>query len=407
MNNVSFRLIKKRIVKSSPVYKETKKVPEKVPDKVNNIDNCTKYNANETRLFRISKFATYSTININCIKGKHLTFHANKNEVYFCDKPNKFQLWIIENDLYDNSIYYIRCANRRTNHTHYLGCPNANNNVFLYTSKNRFTKWSIQHTQDDMYHIQYIGEKFDACAINMVVARYNEDVEWTLAYNDIVTLYNKGLVMDIKLDRVIQVENIGREGHTYLYHMSNKYNTLTEKTIFLQGDPFIHNDTILFGVDNYDQMLDVQPMGLIYLKDIQIPPDNIAERNKIVTDYGLEYLVVHVNANHDYCEQYYFHDEGVKKIISAYNNKFPGCPSLVEHFLNRSYFKMTKPIDQIRYTWCGLFALSKDSILNYDISTYKNLMNELTSYNKQGGENGYILERLWLYIFEPITVDGR
>ena len=69
--------------------------------------------------------------------------------------------------------------------------------------------------------------------IELVVARYNEDIKWTEQYSELVTIYNKGP----DLDGSISVENIAREPHTYLYHIVSNYNSLPEYTIFLQGDP--------------------------------------------------------------------------------------------------------------------------------------------------------------------------
>ena len=176
------------------------------------------------------------------------------------------------------------------------------------------------------------------------------------------------------------------------------YNKLSNRCIFTQGDPFQHNETILYGIDNYEQTLDVQPLGLKWLGNI--PPIEIIEKYKTKTDYGLEYLVIDVNNDTDYWEPYYFHDNGVNNLIKCYKLKFPKCDSLVKNFLNRSNFPITKQINRIRYTWCGLFSFVCDKITKYDISVYQNLLNELISFNPQSGENGYILERLWLYIFE-------
>jgi hypothetical protein len=63
-------------------------------------------------------------------------------------------------------------------------------------------------------------------------------------------------------------------------------------------------------------------------------------------------------------------------------------------------FPRNKPIDKIRFTYCGLFSTDDKHIKKYNIDVYRNLLKELTSYHPQGAENGYILERLWLYIFE-------
>jgi hypothetical protein len=78
--------------------------------------------------------------------------------------------------------------------------------------------------------------------IDVVVARYREDISWLSdpvfsAYN--VLVYNKyeqtGLVLP----------NVGRESHTYVHHIVQKFDRLADITAFVQGDPFGHCYTIL------------------------------------------------------------------------------------------------------------------------------------------------------------------
>lgn len=73
----------------------------------------------------------------------------------------------------------------------------------------------------------------------IVVSRYNEDITWINNFvNDNVVVYNKG-PNNIKCES-IPLPNIGREAQTFLYHIINSYNNLTEETVFLQGNPFDH-----------------------------------------------------------------------------------------------------------------------------------------------------------------------
>lgn len=65
----------------------------------------------------------------------------------------------------------------------------------------------------------------------IVVARYNEDISWTSKYQPNVIIYNKGNY----LPKSISLPNVGRESHTYLYHIVNNYNNLADRTIFFQG----------------------------------------------------------------------------------------------------------------------------------------------------------------------------
>jgi hypothetical protein len=73
--------------------------------------------------------------------------------------------------------------------------------------------------------------------IELVIAKYNEDVSWTKKIKHKITIYDKS---ENPIENSIPLENIGKESNTFLYHISNNYDYLYEKTIFLQGDPLGH-----------------------------------------------------------------------------------------------------------------------------------------------------------------------
>lgn len=71
----------------------------------------------------------------------------------------------------------------------------------------------------------------------LVVARYNEDVSWVRDYPEKI-IYNKGDINTIPEDlhsSVVQIPNVGREAHTFLYHIVNNYDTLSPIVVFVQG----------------------------------------------------------------------------------------------------------------------------------------------------------------------------
>jgi len=77
--------------------------------------------------------------------------------------------------------------------------------------------------------------------IDIIVSRYNEDLKWTLdepfnQYKYIV--YNKGdndTFEKTNVKQIITLPNIGREGHTYLYHISENYDNLNNVLVFFPG----------------------------------------------------------------------------------------------------------------------------------------------------------------------------
>jgi hypothetical protein len=80
---------------------------------------------------------------------------------------------------------------------------------------------------------------------NLVVARYNEDIEWTKQFSNVfnVIIYNKGEKLNVPNE--IMMDNVGREGHTYYKYIVDNYDNLPEYTIFLQGHPFDHSPNII------------------------------------------------------------------------------------------------------------------------------------------------------------------
>jgi hypothetical protein len=81
---------------------------------------------------------------------------------------------------------------------------------------------------------------------HIVISRYNEDLSWvkSMQWGDSqVFIYNKGQKIDElfpSLATIINLNNVGRESHTYLHHIINNYDELPEKIIFTQAHPDDH-----------------------------------------------------------------------------------------------------------------------------------------------------------------------
>lgn len=75
----------------------------------------------------------------------------------------------------------------------------------------------------------------------LVVAHYQEDLSWLRKRpaNLRITVYDKSPDAPGGSDAIL-LPNVGREAHTYLYHIVSRYDTLAEWTIFCQGKPFDH-----------------------------------------------------------------------------------------------------------------------------------------------------------------------
>ena len=80
----------------------------------------------------------------------------------------------------------------------------------------------------------------------IVVAKYKEDISWTTSLPCII--YNKD--SSVEDPQYITLPNIGREAHTYLYHIVSNYDNLDDYTIFVQGNPFDHSPNLLRNIQN-------------------------------------------------------------------------------------------------------------------------------------------------------------
>lgn len=109
--------------------------------------------------------------------------------------------------------------------------------------------------------------------LDLVVARYKEDISW------VSKIKNKEIEIKIynKFDGENLLPNVGREAHTYLYHIIKNYDDLADFTIFVQGNPFDHapnflkeleindfqNDLCFFGNGIINCDVNSQPHGKI------------------------------------------------------------------------------------------------------------------------------------------------
>jgi hypothetical protein len=83
----------------------------------------------------------------------------------------------------------------------------------------------------------------------IVVARYNENVEWTKQFPNVI-IYNKGKPLGGGYNELF-MDNVGREGHTYYKYICDNYNNLPEHVVFLQGNPFDHSPNLIANLTEY------------------------------------------------------------------------------------------------------------------------------------------------------------
>lgn len=125
-------------------------------------------------------------------------------------------------------------------------------NSFLYNQEDKDDRIDkIYPIVLDHYHnavadrIKEIDQKTmnDKRSFEVVVVRYKEDLSWVSKEfpHDKVTVYNKGPddIGELSANiHIKNIENIGYLGGTYLKHIVDNYNSLADRTLFIQGDAY-------------------------------------------------------------------------------------------------------------------------------------------------------------------------
>ena len=190
--------------------------------------------------------------------------------------------------------------------------------------------------------------------MKVIVARYNEDISWTRNIDNCL-IYNKGSPITNTKHSCIQLNNIGREGHTYLYHIINNYENLDDYTLFLQGNPFDHIDNL----ESFNILLE----NKTYVPD---KPFTQIYKHKIITTLESD-------------------------------KSHPGLP-LLDHFNiffdKKGNFSPSHPFE---FGAGAQFIVSKESILSRPKSFYERII-KLLDYHINPRE-GFCLERFWHMIF--------
>lgn len=214
--------------------------------------------------------------------------------------------------------------------------------------------------------------------IEIIISRYNEDLHWIddLLFDpvDKITIYNKGInnnfIVTEKVKKVVNVENVGRCHHTYLYHIINNYDNLSNFLIFIPGS--MENDNKWNSIINIFELL---KYGYDDIFPISNNDSTIYQDNK---DF---YLEEWKSNNIENCEL----NNETKLTLSLDR---PYKKWYEKHFKDKKYYKMS---------YKNIFALSKEYILQFPITYYQELIKELEVSNNT--EVGHFYERSWSAIF--------
>lgn len=121
--------------------------------------------------------------------------------------------------------------------------------------------------------------------IKIVVARYNENLDWLNKLNYPNIIYNKNKQDNLLFEH--NLINIGKDAHTYLTYILNNYYNLPEYVVFLQGHPFDHHcNNLIEWLNDYKFDTQFYPIGATYVRDI----DSLVEAAvKYAKEYNIAY----------------------------------------------------------------------------------------------------------------------
>lgn len=198
----------------------------------------------------------------------------------------------------------------------------------------------------------------------IVVAHYNEDLSWLSQFNkESLIIYSKGNQATIECTNII-LPNVGRESHTYLTYIIERYESLPEIIFFTQGNVTDHNiDT------NYYSILS---------NFLQLDKNQKASKNNSFS---------RINAGLDNT----YHVKNYKgTTLTPFIN---GCNEFFKKYANSSI----NINNNINIYYCAIFSVRKEAILSRTKQYYEELLDfHLVSSSP---EIAHFMERSWYYIF--------
>lgn len=237
--------------------------------------------------------------------------------------------------------------------------------------------------------------------ILVVIARYKEDVSWVLNLQIPYLIINKGPPIQ---NRTIQKHSIsvpnsvnGREAHSYFWYIVNHYDTLPDKIVFIQADPFEHQPDIL-SILNSETLSKLHGcVGLSRYYNETIP--RVRLRNICGQYYinGIECW--HGHYDDTFTEQFPIINNGSfwRDIMTGLLDKLN--IEYTKETLREQVFKLFEiPYSKNKvspYFHAAQFVVDKERVLHYEKEYYiRNL--ELSDTIEK---SAYVLELLWPVLF--------
>ena len=235
-----------------------------------------------------------------------------------------------------------------------------------------------------IYKFFYMNEYFENKDLyfenqEIVIARYNENLNWINEepFNrHPIIIYNKNgnhnFTESPTIKKVVELPNVGREMHSYFYHIIENYDNLADVTIFLPGSAdlphkFERSKQIVYNIEKTN--------GTVFscMKDVDYVKNNY--------DFQIsEYLSTHSD------------NQEINKDVSM---KLSEVRPFGKWF--STVFNNDEKNDCISFN--SIIGISRKTILQKPKSYYEELMKQVN--NHQNPEAVHYLERSWYSVFYP------
>lgn len=249
--------------------------------------------------------------------------------------------------------------------------------------------------------------------VEIVLARYNEDYAWSDYYKKFRTVYNKGI--DSRDPKSISLPNIGRESHTYLYHICKNYHKLADVTVFshaaapiggyIKGSVNGH----MFTNSTFHDFVLSKSGHFIFTQAIYLP--NAA--HIIRKGYSNASFPITRKQGLSKCPTPTFYTPDGhsgrtrlwRKMVAhiAGRCKREKAKHCSTHSFWDTYIRLPRPLDDIIYTAQGaLFSATRTQIRSRPLDHYKEILAEIEKSNVEDSYVGYFMEFFWYYLVTSI-----
>lgn len=264
--------------------------------------------------------------------------------------------------------------------------------------------------------------------LDIVVSRYDENLEWCKPYADMCVVYNKGEPLKNNFGyKIRHLKNVGRESHTYLSHIVCNWESMNEYTLFVQGGHIGHGQEkphMFEGID-IDDYINIEKDVVLFLsarqnrktcehwlrEGYQGEPEwygTLKDKKKraIENRQRLGALMTPEgfwNSKND-TKGIRISPRGVLTYPNASGGSvlsFHWCPAFktpaFEAFWHDLFGSETACPDVLYYTQGAQFKVHRDVIKRRPIEFYKKLL-KYVSHSVNPNE-GYFCELIWYYVF--------